>query len=116
MKNIEKTADHLKDLMSQGLLDGKALDVKSFDVRGLTSIADFMLIASGQSTRQVKALSERVCTDAKAAGYSILGTEGENTCQWVLVDAGDVLVHIMHPDAREFYQLERLWSDYSSDH
>jgi ribosome-associated protein len=52
----------------------------------------------------------------KLLGYSILGTEGENTCQWVLVDAGDVLVHIMHPDAREFYQLERLWSDYSSDH
>jgi ribosome-associated protein len=100
---------NLREIILEGLVDGKALDLKVFEVRDLTSIADYMVIATGTSTRQVKALSQRVSTVVKDAGYLVYGVEGEIGYEWVLVDVGDVLVHIMHPDTRAFYQLERLW-------
>jgi ribosome-associated protein len=114
MTNLQATDSiKLRDIVTGGLLDGKAQDLKVFDVKDLTTIADYMVIATGSSTRQVKALSRRVSVGIKNAGYSILGIEGEIGCEWVLVDAGDVLVHIMHPDTRDFYQLERLWEGYA---
>jgi ribosome-associated protein len=79
------------------------------DVRGLTDIADTMIIASGNSDRHVRSIAERVAQKAKAAGFRALGTEGARDGEWVLVDLQDILVHVMLPRVREFYGLERLW-------
>jgi ribosome-associated protein len=111
-KLVTQNSHNLRQIILEGLVDGKALDLKVFEVRDLTTIADYMVIATGSSTRQVKALSQRVATLVKDAGYLVHGIEGEMGYEWVLVDAGDVLVHIMHPDTRAFYQLERLWEDH----
>ena len=111
-KLVTQNSHNLRQIILEGLVDGKALDLKVFEVRDLTTIADYMVIATGSSTRQVKALSQRVATLVKDAGNLDHGIEGEMGYEWVLVDAGDVLVHIMHPDTRAFYQLERLWEDH----
>ena len=111
-KLVTQNSHNLRQIILEGLVDGKALDLKVFEVRDLTTIADYMVIATGSSTRQVKALSQRVATLVKDAGYLVHAIEGEMGYEWVLVDAGDVLVHIMHPDTRAFYQLERLWEDH----
>ncbi len=91
------------------LEDIKAKDITVMDVRHLTSLFDTMIVASGDSTRQVKALAEHVRDKIKEAGGDILGTEGEKASEWVLVDAGGVVVHVMHPTARMHYNLEELW-------
>ena len=88
----------------------KAKDVKEIDVRGKTSIADILIIASGTSTRHVKSLADEVVRFAKKAGMMPLGVEGQREAEWVLVDLGDVIVHVMLPRIREFYGLERLWT------
>ncbi len=93
----------------EALDDGKAVDISTLDVRELTIITDFMVIASGRSNRQVKALLERVVEAARAVGAEVLGIEGARQGEWVLVDLGGVVIHIMRPEAREFYQLEKLW-------
>ncbi|HEX7340522.1 MAG TPA: ribosome silencing factor [Rhodanobacteraceae bacterium] len=90
--------------------DLKAVDVREIDVRGKTSIADTLVIASGTSTRHVKAIADEVVKFAKQAGMMPLGVEGEREAEWVLVDLGDIIVHVMLPRIREFYGLERLWS------
>jgi ribosome-associated protein len=95
--------------LCEALDDGKAVDIRTLDVRNMTVITDFMVIASGRSSRQVKALFERVVEAARAAGAHIVGVEGERQAEWVLVDLGGVVIHIMQPAAREFYQLEKLW-------
>ena len=105
------TAPGLAAQMRVALDDGKAVDIRTLDVRNLTIITDYMLIASGRSSRQVKALTDRVREKARAQGADILGIEGERQGDWVLVDLGDVVIHIMQPDARDFYQLEKLWED-----
>jgi len=87
----------------------KAVNVKVLDVRGLTDIADLMIIASGNSDRHVRSIADRVVEKAKAAGFRPLGTEGERDGEWVLVDLQDVVVHVMLPRVREFYGLEHLW-------
>jgi len=87
----------------------KAVNVKVLDVRGLTDIADVMIIASGNSDRHVRSIADRVVEKAKAAGFRPLGTEGERDGEWVLVDLQDVVVHVMLPRVREFYGLEYLW-------
>ncbi len=92
-------------------LDGaKAVDVIVFEVSKLTSISDYMIIASGRSGRQVNSIAEKVIETAKEKGLKPLGTEGKKEGDWVLVDLGDIIVHVMHPDTREYYQLEKLWS------
>jgi len=96
--------------VTEALEDVKARDVTVLDVRQLTDITDVMIIAAGTSNRQIKALAERVIEQAKAAGVPPLGTEGEKQGEWILVDLGDVVVHIMLPRMRAFYQLEKLWS------
>ena len=88
----------------------KANDVVEIDVRGKTSVCDFMVIASGTSTRHVKAIADEVVRFAKRLDCQPLGVEGENEAEWVLVDLGDVVVHVMLPRVREFYALERLWT------
>ena len=88
----------------------KAKDVVQIDVRGKSSVADFMVIASGTSSRHVKSIADEVVRFAKNLGVMPLGVEGEREAEWVLVDLGDVLVHVMLPRVRELYALERLWS------
>ena len=88
----------------------KAKDVREIDVRGKTSIADLLVIASGTSARHVKSIANEVTKFAKQAGVAPLGVEGEVEGEWVLVDLGDVIVHVMLPRIREFYGLERLWT------
>ena len=85
------------------------MNVRVLDVRGLTDIADTMIIASGNSDRHVRSIAERVAQKAKAIGCRALGTEGARDGEWVLVDLQDILVHVMLPRVREFYGLERLW-------
>ncbi|MEO6968718.1 MAG: ribosome silencing factor [Rhodanobacteraceae bacterium] len=88
----------------------KARDVREIDVRGKTSIADLLIIASGTSTRHVKSLADEVVKFVKRAGMLPLGVEGQSEAEWVLVDLGDIIVHVMLPRIREFYGLERLWT------
>lgn len=88
----------------------KANDVMEIDVRGKTSVCDFLVIASGTSTRHVKSIADEVVREAKKLDCQPLGVEGEREAEWVLVDLGDVVVHVMLPRVREFYALERLWT------
>lgn len=102
-------ADLLK-LALAALEELKGKDVVDIDVRGKTSVCDYMVVASGTSTRHVKSLADEVVMASKRAGYLPLGVEGEREAEWVLVDLGDVVVHVMLPRVREFYALERLWT------
>lgn len=95
---------------TKALDDGKALDIKVLDVRKLTSMADYMVIATGRSSRQVKALADHVADAARALKVKPLGIEGEQASEWILVDLGDIIVHVMQAETREFYQLEKLWT------
>ena len=97
------------DLVQAALDDMKAVNIKVLDVRGLTDIADTLIIASGNSDRHVRSIAERVIQMAKAAGVPPLGVEGARDGEWALVDLHDVIVHVMLPRVREFYGLERLW-------
>lgn len=103
-------SDRLLDIVLTALDDMKGVDVRVIDVRELTSITDRMVVVSGTSTRHVKALAEHVVLQAKQQGYKPLGMEGEATAEWVLVDLIDVVVHVMMPEIRDFYALEKLWS------
>jgi len=99
----------LLDTVVDALEEMKAKNVVTLDVGAMTSIADQMIIASGTSTRHVKALADTVIEKAREAGYTPVGVEGEQTAEWVLVDLGDVIVHVMQQATREYYDLERLW-------
>jgi len=99
----------LKAVVIDALDDMKALDVKFLDVRGLTDIADFMVIASGTSDRHVRAVAQRVVEKAKEAGFRPHGVEGQQDADWVLIDLNQMIVHVMLPRVREFYGLEKLW-------
>ena len=96
-------------IVEAALENMKAVDVQVLDVRGISDVADFMVIASGTSDRHLRAVADRVVQMAKASGFRPLGVEGEEQGEWVLVDLPDVMVHIMLPRTREFYQLEQLW-------
>lgn len=102
--------EQLKDTAIQALEDLKGTDIAEYDVREMTSITDVMLIASGTSDRHVKSLADAVVMACKKAGIAPLGVEGEREGEWVLVDLGDVVVHVMQPRIREFYALEKLWT------
>jgi ribosome-associated protein len=99
----------LIDVVTAALEDMKALEVKVLDVRGLTDIADFMVIASGTSDRHVRSVAHRVVEKTKQAGFRPHGVEGQGDGEWVLIDLSDMLVHVMLPRVREFYGLEKLW-------
>ena len=103
-------AEQLKLLVIDALEDIKAEDIQVLDVSSMTDFTDIMIIATGKSSRQVKALTNEVVTQAKAAGVQPLGVEGEDIGEWALVDLGDVITHIMTPQIRMTYNLEKLWS------
>jgi ribosome-associated protein len=100
----------LRPQVHAALEELKARDVKEIDVRGKTGITDWMVIASGTSTRHVKSIADEVMKFAKRIGNPPIGVEGEREAEWVLVDLGDVIVHVMLPRVRELYALERLWT------
>jgi ribosome-associated protein len=99
----------LKTVVTDALADMKALEVKLLDVRGLTDIADIMVIASGTSDRHVRSVAQRVVEKAKEAGFRPHGVEGQQDGDWVLIDLSEIIVHVMLPRVREFYGLEKLW-------
>lgn len=100
----------MKDLITSILDDNKAEDIVSLDLEGKTCIADYMIIASGRSARHVHTLADRVSEFLKEAELYYIPPEGVETCDWVVVDAGDIVVHIFRPDVRELYNLEKMWS------
>ncbi len=97
-------------LITETMEDLKAEDVQTFDVRGLTTMTDFMIIASGRTGRQVKAIADKLIEAAKTRQIKPLGVEGQQQAEWILIDFGDVIAHVMHPSTRDYYQLEKLWS------
>ena len=104
----------LKSVILDALADMKALEVKVLDVRGITDIADFMVIASGTSDRHVRSVAQRVVEKTKAAGFRPHGVEGQQDSDWVLIDLHEMIVHVMLPRVREFYGLEKLWDTWAT--
>ncbi|MDO3385288.1 ribosome silencing factor [Gilvimarinus sp. SDUM040013] len=103
-------SDNLIDVLLGALNDLKAKEATQVDVRGKSDVMDVLLIASGTSNRHVKSLASNAVEDAKKAGFQPLGVEGLESGEWVLVDFGDIVLHVMKPETREFYDLEKLWS------
>ncbi len=99
----------LEKIVLEALDDLKAKDIVELNVTGLSDVMDHLIIASGTSNRHVKSLASYVASEAKDAGFMPLGSEGENVGEWVLVDFGDLVVHVMTPATRSFYDLEKLW-------
>ncbi len=96
-------------VVQDALLDVKAKDIIQFDVSTISSVSDAIVIASGTSTRHVKALADNVAEEARKAGFRPIGVEGERDAEWILIDLGIVVVHVMLPTTRKFYDLESLW-------
>ena len=103
--------NYLKKLIIRILDENKALEIKSIDLKDKTSIADYMIIASGTSSRHMQSLSEILLTELKKNGVNNCRIEGQSSKDWKLVDAVDIIVHIFHPNKREFYDLEKMWSE-----
>ena len=101
--------DIIKDIAINALEDTQAVDLKVYDVRNISSVTDYMLICSGKSNRHIKSLATSVLEKVKAAGYKPLSIEGQDSREWVLVDLGEVVVHMMLAPTRNFYDLESLW-------
>ena len=106
-----KKINQLKNEIENILNDNKALEVKSINLKDKTSIADFMIIASGNSSRHIQALSEILLDELKKRGISNCRLEGRSSNDWKLIDAMDIIIHIFHPEKRKFYDLERMWSE-----
>ncbi|MDF2530210.1 MAG: rsfS [Gammaproteobacteria bacterium] len=97
-------------IVKNALEDMKSQEMMVLNVRDITSVTDYMIIVSGSSTQHLKAMVNHVRTEAKQHNIEVLGTEGEDTAEWILLDLGDVIVHAMLPSIRDYYQLEKLWS------
>ena len=106
----DSTQDTLHDLVMSQLDDDQAQEIVSIPLEGKSSVADFMVIASGRSTRQVAAMAQKLAEKVKQAGHGPVRVEGLPAADWVLIDAGDVVVHLFRPEVRSFYNLERMWS------
>ncbi|MEM6490793.1 MAG: ribosome silencing factor [Pseudomonadota bacterium] len=104
-------ADALLAAVKTSLEDDKAIDLTVLPLPDDSSVCDFMVVASGGSTRQVGAMADHLVEKLKAIGAPTPSVEGKAACDWVLVDAGDVVVHLFRPEVREFYQLEKMWTD-----
>jgi ribosome-associated protein len=113
--NLAKVETAYLDGMKQAVIDAlediKGFDISVMDVRKLTNITNYMIVASATSSRQAKAMGDNVREKMKEKGYDIRGTEGEKEGEWVLVDLNDIVVHIMVPATRAYYNLEQLWGD-----
>lgn len=101
--------EQLKNIVVEQLEDLKAKDISVLDVRELSTVTDYMIVASGTSNRHVKSVAHNLSSEMKEQGVMPLGIEGDDVSEWVLVDLGDVVVHIMLAQTRDFYQLEKLW-------
>ena len=102
--------EELRPLVREAIEDLKAENIVELDVRDKTSVTDIIMVCSGTSSRHVKSIAQNVITECKQAGVQPLGVEGEEQAEWVLVDLGDVVVHVMQKQVRNFYDLESLWS------
>lgn len=109
-KALHSDAAALSTYVRDILDENAAQDILEIDIRGKSSIADYMIVASGRSNRHVGALADYVLRGLKQAGFKDVGTEGQEGQDWVLVDAGDVILHIFRPEVRVFYNLEKIWS------
>ena len=107
----KKEINQLKKEIENILNDNKALEIKSINLKDKTSIADFMIIASGNSSKHIQALSEILLDELKKRGISNCRLEGRSSNDWKLIDAMDIIIHIFHPEKRKFYDLERMWSE-----
>ena len=107
LKKIEKLKNEIENILNAN----KAIEVQSIDLNGKTSIADFMIIASGNSSRHIQALSEILMEELKKKGIENCRLEGQSSNDWKLIDAVDIIIHIFHPEKRKFYNLERMWSE-----
>jgi ribosome-associated protein len=108
---VSLQVENVKKIAIQALEDLKAENIQVLDIRKQASFTDFMIFASGKSSRHVKSIATEVVEAARLANFPALGVEGEDVGEWVLVDLGDVVVHVMLPDTREFYDLEKLWRE-----
>ena len=106
-----KKINQLKKEIEIILNDNKAMEIKSINLKDKTSIADFMIVASGNSSRHIQALSEKLVDELKKKGISDCRLEGKNSNDWKLIDAIDIIIHIFHPEKRKFYNLEKMWSE-----
>lgn len=104
-----KSPEHLKTLIERVLDENKAEEIETIDLKGLTSIGDYMVVATGRSNRQVVALADKIMESVKEAGYETPRAEGIPHGDWVVVDAFDVIVHLFRPEVREFYNIEKMW-------
>ena len=107
----EKEINQLKKDIENILNDNKAVEIASINLKDKTSIADFMIIASGNSSRHIQALSEILVDELKKKGINNCHLEGRGSSDWKLIDAIDIIIHIFHPEKRRFYNLERMWSE-----
>jgi len=106
-----KKINDLKNEIENILIDNKAVEIKSISLKNKTPIADFMIIASGNSSRHIQALSEILLNKLKKKGIVNCKLEGRDSNEWKLIDAQDIIIHIFHPEKRKFYNLERMWSE-----
>ena len=107
IKEINKLKKEIENILNKN----KALEVKSIDLKDKTSIADFMIVASGSSSRHIQSLSEILLEKLKEQGIENCRIEGQNSSEWKLIDARDIIIHIFHPEKRKFYDLEKMWSE-----
>ena len=107
LKEIKKLKKEIEDFLSEN----KAMEIKSINLKDKTTIADYMIIASGNSSRHIQALSEMLVEELKKNGIQNCHLEGKNSNDWKLIDAMDIIIHIFHPEKRKFYDLERMWSE-----
>ena len=108
-------ADQILELITTSLDDDKAENVLTIPLQGKSAMADYMVVASGTSSRQVAAMAEHIEFKLKQNKVDVLGLEGLRQADWVLIDANDVIVHLFRPEVREFYGLERMWSDATAE-
>lgn len=110
LETLQSDASALSAFVQSVLDENSAQDVLEIDIQGKSSVADYMIVASGRSNRHVGALADYVLRALKGAGFKDIGTEGQEGQDWVLIDAGDVILHIFRPEVRVFYNLEKIWS------
>ena len=107
LKEIQKIKNQIEKMLS----DNKAVDITCINLKDKSSIADFMIVASGNSSRHIQALSEIILDNVKKMGLDYCHLEGKNSSDWKLIDAQDIIIHIFHPEKRKFYNLEKMWSE-----